>query len=509
MEANVHADGTDEQAFEVLILGAGFAGLAMAIALREQQETLGLPPSKVALLEREPEIGGTWYVNRYPGCACDIPSHLYSYSFARKPDWSRAYAPQAEILDYIREVAERFGVREQVRTGCDVQEARWDDASGRWRVRAADGRRFSAPILITATGGLSRPKWPDLPGMERFGGQTLHTAKWDESVALDGKRVAVIGTGASAIQLVPQIAPRVAQLDLYQRTPPWIMPREDAPIAGWSKRAMTKVPALSWLRREGLRWTKDVRSVAFLRWTGFMGYAQRWCEAHVRAQIADPELRRKVTPDYAVGCKRVLVADDYYPALCRDNVHLHTGGAVAIEADGVRGADDVVRPADVVVYATGFEATRPLPQGVLFGPGGRDLAQYWGDCPFAYRGTAVAGFPNLFFVVGPNTGLGHSSMLIIIEAQARYIRAMLRRVRAEGIDRIEVRAEAESRYNTEIQAKLAKAIWSSGCKSWYITADGRNPTLWPGSTFAFEQSLASVRWEDFSLGVLAEGGGDA
>lgn len=498
-----------EESFEVLILGAGFAGLAMAISLREQAEALGLPPERVAVLEREDEIGGTWYVNRYPGCACDIPSHLYSYSFARKPDWSRAYAPQGEILDYIREVAERFQIREQVRTGCDITSARWDEQAARWRLQAADGRRFSAPFLITATGGLSRPKWPELPGMERFTGPTLHTAQWDEAVDLKGKTVAVIGTGASAIQLVPQLAPRVGRLDLYQRTPPWIMPRADAPIAEWSKGAMRKLPVLSLLRRERLRWVNDIRSVAFLHWTGFMRFARLQAQAHIRSQIQDPVLRRKVTPDYDVGCKRVLVADDYYPALCRDNVHLHTGGATAIEADGVLGADGERRPADVIVYATGFQATRPLPVGVVFGKGGTDLAAYWGDCPFAYRGTTVAGFPNLFFLVGPNTGLGHSSMLIIIEAQARYVRELLRRSRAEGVREIEVKQQAEARYNEEIQAKLGKAIWASGCKSWYITEDGRNPTLWPGSTFAFEQMLAEVQWDDYELRSGAQGSRDA
>lgn len=481
----------------VIILGAGFAGLAMAIALRERGAALGLAPEQVAVLEREPDIGGTWLVNRYPGCACDVPSHLYSYSFARKPDWSRAYAPQPEILAYIRDVAARYGVREQVITGCEVVSARWDEASARWQVQAADGRRFAAPWLISATGGLSRPKWPELPGMERFGGPTLHTAKWDESVALDGKRVAVIGTGASAIQLVPQIAPRVGRLELFQRTPPWILPRADGPIASWSQRAMAALPPLSWLRREGLRWSADVRSLAFLRVHSFMRVARRWCEAHIAAQIADPALRQLVTPDYEVGCKRILVADDYYPALTRDNVVVHAGGATAIEATGVRDRDGVLHPADVIVYATGFEATRPLPEGVVFGPGGKDLAAYWGDCPFAYRGTMVAGFPNLMLLVGPNTGLGHSSMLLMIEAQVRYVCELLGWAGQERLQTLDVRADVEARYNAWVQERLRDTIWASGCRSWYLSADGRNPTLWPGSTWAFERSLRRVRREDF------------
>lgn len=487
------------QLVEVLVVGAGFAGLAMAIALREQGAALGLGAGDVVVLEREPDIGGTWLVNRYPGCACDVPSHLYSYSFARNAHWSRSYASQPEILAYIRDVAERAGVRPMIRTGCAVASIRWQPALGRWHVACADGSSYHARFVVSATGGLSRPQFPSLPGLRDFAGVTMHSALWDHSVALDGKRIAVIGTGASAIQLVPQLAGRAARLDVYQRTPPWILPRMDGPIAQVSQRAMAAVPLLGWLRREVLRWRHDVRSVAFVRIPGLLRLLQALGERHLRRAIADPTLRAAVTPDYTMGCKRILVADDYYPALQRPNVALHVGGATGVRPEGVVDAQGAVHPADVLVLATGFAATRPLPDGVLFDRDGQDVAAAWGDCPQAYRGTLVHGCPNFFMLVGPNTGLGHSSMLLMIEAQVRYVMALLRRVRPTPGAALEVRADAQERYNVWIQARLAKTIWATGCRSWYLSADGRNPTLWPGSTWAFERSLARPDWQDLTI----------
>lgn len=487
------------QSVEIAIVGAGFAGLAMAVALREQGANIGIGAQDVVVLEREPDVGGTWLVNRYPGCACDVPSHLYSYSFAPNPRWSRVYASQPEILAYIRDVAERAGVRPMVRTGCAVTSIHWQGDLGRWHVRCEDGSGYSARFVVGATGGLSRPAFPALPGLGDFAGPTMHSALWDESVPLDGKRVAIIGTGASAIQLVPQLAQRVGHLDVYQRTPPWILPRMDGPLAQASQRAMEAIPLLGWLRREALRWRSDLRSVAFVRLPGLLRLMQFLGERHLHRAVADPALRAAVTPRYAMGCKRILVADDYYPALQQPHVALHVGGATAIRPDGVVDASGQVHPADVLVLATGFSATRPLPEGVLFDRDGQDVAKAWGDCPQAYRGTLVKGCPNFFMLVGPNTGLGHSSMLIMIEAQVRYVMALLRRTRAASDSQIEVRAEAQDRYNDWVQAKLAKTIWATGCTSWYLSADGRNPTLWPGSTWAFERLMARPAWDDLRL----------
>ena len=492
---------------EIAILGAGFSGLAMAIALRRSTVSLGLPAdgSGVVVFEREPRIGGTWAVNRYPGCACDVPSHLYSLSYAPKPDWSRAYAPQPEILRYIDDVARQHGVGPELRLGSGVASARYDEASGRWRLCTDQGDEHTARVIISAVGGLSRPKLPEIPGLERFQGPVLHTARWDNAVVLSGQRVAVIGTGASAIQLVPQLARVAGHLDVFQRTPPWIVPRPDGPIAPWSQRTMARWPLLRRLRREALRWSMDIRSLAFVHLPWLMGVAEWEALRHLRRQVPDPALRRALTPSYRIGCKRILVADDYYPALCQPNVALRAGGASAIEADGVRDRDGVLHKADVLVLATGFEATRPLPEGVVFGPGGRDLARHFGDCPSAYLGTAVAGFPNLFVLVGPNTGLGHSSMLLMIEAQVGYVTQLLRWMHDDGLRTLAVRADAEARYNADLQERLRRTVWGSGCQSWYLSADGRNPTLWPGSTFGFERLLATLRRPDFVVETGRDG----
>ncbi len=492
---------------EIAILGAGFSGLAMAIALRRAAPALGLPADGggVAVFEREPRVGGTWAVNRYPGCACDVPSHLYSLAVAPKADWSRAYAAQPEILRYIEDVARQHGVGPELRLGCGVASARYDAAAGRWRLRSDHGDEHTARVLISAVGGLSRPKLPKIAGIDSFEGPVLHTARWDDAVALEGRRVAVIGTGASAIQLVPPLARVARHLDLYQRTPAWILPRHDGPIAPWVQRAMARWPLLRRLRREALRWSMDARSLAFVHMPWLMRAVELQALRHLRRQVPDLALRRALTPQYRIGCKRILVADDYYPAICQPNVTLRDGGASAIEPHGVRDHDGALHPADVVVLATGFEATKPLPEGVVFGPGERDLARHFGDCPRAYLGTAVAGFPNLFMLVGPNTGIGHSSLLLIIEAQVALVTQLLRWMHDDRLRTVAVRADAEEHYNADLQQRLQRTVWGSGCQSWYLTADGRNPTLWPGSTYGFERMTATLRRSDFTVETGRDG----
>lgn len=467
----------------ILIVGTGFGGLAMAIRLKQAGIT------SFTLLEKADGVGGTWRDNHYPGAACDVPSHLYSFSFAPKPDWSRAFASQHEILAYLEGCVDRFGLRPHIRFGAEVRRADFDERRSRWEVEVASGgavETLSARFLVAATGGLSRPAYPDIPGLSEFRGDVLHSARWREEVALDGRRVAVIGTGASAIQIVPQLVPRVARLHLFQRTAPWVMPRRDRAFTRREKWVFRTVPGARWLVRQRLYWGHEAKGLGFVRFPAALRVASRMARKHLARQVSDPDLRARLTPDIAMGCKRVLLADDYYPAVADDRVELITEGIDRIEADAVVTSDGRRREVDALVLCTGFKAAEDMAPFPVCGVGGRDLADEWRRGGEAYLGTAVAGYPNLFVVIGPNTGLGHSSMVFIIESQVSYILDAIRQADARGLARIDLKRSVQDAFNRRLQDRMRRTIWvTGGCRSWYLTADGRNTTLWPGLTVEF------------------------
>ncbi|MDF3834700.1 NAD(P)/FAD-dependent oxidoreductase [Cupriavidus basilensis] len=483
---------------DIAIIGTGFAGLAMAIRLKQSGR------HDFAIFEKAAAVGGTWRDNHYPGCACDVQSHLYSFSFAPNPDWSRMFSPQPEIRAYLERCTDQFRLRPHLRLNHELRRAAWDEAGGTWQLEMADGKRVRARVLVSGMGGLSRPAYPDIPGLDRFRGEAFHSQHWNHGYALAGKRVAVIGTGASAIQFVPQIAPQVAHLDLFQRTPPWIMPKPDRRVSAAERWLFRRLPFAQKLLRTGIYWTLESRVLGFVVHPGLMKVVERIARRHIRQQIADPALRATVTPDYTIGCKRVLISNDYFPALARANVDVVTAGIDRIEADAIVMRDGSRREADCIIFGTGFHATDPIPRGAILGQRGTDLLDAWRDGAEAYLGTTVAGFPNLFLVVGPNTGLGHSSMVFMIESQVNYILGALKAMGEHGVQAIGVRPPAQRDYNAGLQRRLARAVWSEGgCVSWYLDPkSGKNTTLWPGFTWQFRRATARFRLADYETRPL-------
>jgi cation diffusion facilitator CzcD-associated flavoprotein CzcO len=466
----------------VLVVGAGFAGLAMAIRLKEEGE------DDYLVVERGSDVGGTWRDNTYPGAACDVPSQLYSYSFALNPDWSRSFSPQPEIQAYIQKVAQESGTLDHFVFDTDMRECVWDGQEQLWRVSTSRGD-LSADVVVSAAGALSEPRDPDIEGFASFRGEVFHSARWNHDVDLTGKRVAIIGTGASAIQIVPEIAPAVGHLDVYQRTAPWVIPRNDRDYHRVEKLGFKRVPGLQRLYRTVIYWGRELYVPAFTRKPELAWPAEQLARRNIRRGIQDPELREEVTPDYRIGCKRILISNDYYPALDRDDVDLVTDRIQRVTPTGIVTADGTEREVDAIIVATGFHTTDlPIAQRVV-GREGTTLAAHYAEVGMqAYKGSTVHGFPNLFFVVGPNTGLGHSSMVFMIESQVRYVAAALRHVKRAGIAALEPRAEAQRAYVAELQQRMARTVWSrGGCASWYLDAHGRNVTLWPRATFTFRR----------------------
>lgn len=468
---------------DVAIVGAGFAGLGLGARLTMQGGR------RFRIFEAAADLGGTWRDNHYPGAACDVPSHLYSFSFAPHHGWTRTYAPQGEILAYLHHVADTFGLRRHVRFGCGVVAADFEADRGGWRLTLADGEIVRARVLVGATGGLSRPMIPPLPGLGDFAGPAFHTARWAHDVPLDGARVGVVGTGASAIQVVPAIAPRVGRLHLFQRTPPWILPREDRALGRRRAALFRRLPLLRAAERARIYLGLEWRVVPFVFTPEVMKYPARDALRFLADSVPDPDLRARLTPRYALGCKRVLLSDDYYPALNRSNVELVTDPIDRFDATGVRTADGAHRPLDVLVLATGFHAAEQGAPFPVTGLDGRDLDATWGAHAQAYKGTTVAGFPNLFLLTGPNTGLGHSSMVYMMESQFPYVLAALDHLDAPDVRWLDVRPAAQAAYNRALQRRMKRTVWSTGCDAWYSTADGVNTTLWPGFTFEFRRQL--------------------
>jgi cation diffusion facilitator CzcD-associated flavoprotein CzcO len=461
----------------VAIIGSGFSGIGLAIRLRQD----GV--EDFVVLERNEGVGGTWWANTYPGCACDVPSHLYSFSFAPNPNWSRTYSAQPEIREYLRRVVDDFGVAPHIRLGCEVRSATWDE--DHWEIETSQGP-VRAQVLVSGAGPLVEPRIPDFPGLERFEGPAFHSARWDHSVSLRGKRVAAIGTGASAIQFVPSIASDVERLHVFQRTPPWVMPHSSRPITRVEKRLYKTFPPLQRLVRGGIYAARELLVLGFVKNPRAMPLLERVSRKHM-AKSLPPRLQAKATPDYTIGCKRILPSNHWYPALARDNVELVTDAIAEIRERSVVTSDGVEREVDAIVFGTGFHVV-DMPVGKLVrGRGGKALADVWDGSPRAHLGCTVAGFPNLFILLGPNTGLGHSSMVYMIESQLAYVVGALREMRSRGARTVEVREEAVERFNAEVQARMKRTVWSTGCQSWYLDSQGRNPTLWPDWTWRFRR----------------------
>jgi cation diffusion facilitator CzcD-associated flavoprotein CzcO len=463
----------------VLIVGSGFSGLGMAIRLKQA----GI--EDFVVLEQGGEVGGTWRDNHYPGAACDVQSHLYSFSFEPWPEWTRDFAQQPEIFSYLRHCADKYGIRPHIRLNTKATGARFDERTGTWEVSTSDGQTIRARVLVSGCGPLSRPTLPDIPGLASFEGKMFHSARWDHAFPLDGKNVAVVGTGASAIQVVPAIAPRVKRLFVMQRTPPWIMPKPDGPIPKWKRALFRRVPLAQRAVRQRIYWTRELFALGFVVEPRIMNVLARFGRRYLRRSIKSPELRAKLTPNYTMGCKRILPTNDYLPTLERPNVELVTDGIAEVRAHSIVTRDGAERPIDALVLATGFEAAEAVAPFEVLGRGGKSLEKVWSDGPEAYLGTAVSGFPNLFLLVGPNTGLGHSSMVFIIESQIAYVLDAVRRMRARGLRFVDVRPGAQAAYNERIQERLKHTVWATGCMSWYLTRSGKNTTVWPGFTFEY------------------------
>ncbi|MHB8594325.1 MAG: flavin-containing monooxygenase [Acidimicrobiales bacterium] len=467
--------------FRVVVVGSGFSGLGTAIRLKKS----GM--EDFIVLERAGDLGGTWRDNSYPGCACDVPSRLYSFSFAQNPEWSESFSPQAEIWAYLRRCAEDFGVLAHLRFGHEVTAMRWDDDEMRWHIETTAGQ-ITAEVVVAGVGALSEPSIPSLPGLEGFEGTVFHSARWDHDHDLTGERVAVLGTGASAIQFVPQIQPQVAALTLFQRTPPWVMPRRNRVFGRVERWAYRRLPFTRLVARAAIYWGHECFVLGFTRNRRLMRLGRRAAIAQLRRQVPDPGLRSTLTADYTLGCKRVLLSDDYYPSLCQPNVAVVTEAISEVRPHGVVTADGVEHEVDTIIFGTGFKVTDFPAASHIWGRQGVLLEDAWSTGMEAYLGTTVAGFPNLFFMTGPNTGLGHSSMVFMIESQIAYVLDALRRMADGGIGTLEVRPEAQARFNAELVERLQGTVWNGGgCRSWYLDSRGRNTTLWPGFTFEFRR----------------------
>jgi len=474
----------------IVIIGAGFGGLGTAIELRRHGFT------DIVVLEKADWIGGVWRDNTYPNAACDVPSNLYSWSFARNPGWGHRYSRQDEILDYMERVVVERGVRDLVRTGVEVTGAAYDEATRTWRVETDTGETLTADFLVTAVGQLSRPVIPDLPGRDTFAGPAFHSAQWDHDVDLTGKRVAVIGTGASAIQFVPGIQPVVGHLTVFQRSAPYVVPKPDIEYSGTRRRLYARMP---WTQAFGrnLTWVMSEQLNKSLTGTAPM---KKLLEAGwhllLRAQVHDAALRAKLRPDYPIGCKRLLFSNDWYPTLVQPNVEVVTHGIVEVLPHGVRADDGTVHEADVIVYGTGFAATEFLAPMKILGTGGLSLDEAWADGARAYLGICVPGFPNLGLVYGPNTNLGGSSIINMMESQASYIRQLVELGRDRGA--VAVRPEVEERFDDDVQGRLAESVWG-GCANWYRDATGRVTTNWPGLVAEYKNRTARVDPAEFEI----------
>jgi len=481
----------------VAVIGSGFGGLGAAVRLRRTGVT------DFVVLERRDAVGGTWHDNTYPGCACDVPSHLYSFSFAPNPDWPRSFSGQEHIRIYLESVADNFGLRQHIRFNSEVELMSWDPEELHWTITTGQGHQYTADFVVNATGPLSDAKIPDVPGIEGFRGKIFHTAQWDHDFDLLGKRVAVIGTGASSIQVVPAIQPMVEKLTLFQRTPAWVMPRADRKISGVERWLHRKVPATRYLRRQLLWGVREMQVSAFAKHPNVLGLIETLASSHMKRAVKDRALRRKLTPGYRIGCKRILLSNNYYPALVKPNTELVASGLKEIRGNTLVAADGTEAEVDAVVFGTGFHVTDMPIAHRIKGADGMTLAEKWSGTMEALRGCSASGFPNFMTVIGPNTGLGNSSMILIIEAQLNYMVDYVKKLETlggkSGKVALDARPEAVSAWNEHIQDRMSRSVWNTGCDSWYLDANGRNTTVWPGTTAEFRNVTKEVRLEEYEV----------
>ncbi len=469
--------------YDIAILGTGFSGLGMAIKLKQKGY------NDFTVLERNTDVGGTWFVNNYPGCACDVPSHLYSFSFAPNPTWSRTFSPQNEIQNYLRNCAEKYEVIDHIKFETNVEDASWEQ--DHWEIKTNKGT-YSSRVLVAGTGALSEPLTPDIPGIESFEGPIFHSAEWRHDLDLSGKIIASIGTGASAIQYVPEIQKDVAQLDVYMRTPPWIMPHPDRGVSEIERKIYEILPPLQLAMRAGIFWARETFALAFTSQRWLMGIGEKISSRHLRNQVKDPTLRDALTPTFKMGCKRVLLSNKFYPTLQKENVTLVNSGISSVTKNGVVTKDGIEHKADVIIFGTGFKVAEMPAASRIRGKSGVYLSTAWKGSPRALLGTTVPDFPNLFLLMGPNTGLGHNSMVYMIESQIHYTIEALKEMQKGNFDTIEAKHESLDKFVSKVDSKMEGTVWLSGCNSWYLDENGRNPSLWPGFSWQFRSAARKL-----------------
>jgi cation diffusion facilitator CzcD-associated flavoprotein CzcO len=476
----------------IAVVGAGFGGVGAAVMLRRAGY------HDVSVFERGERIGGVWHHNTYPGAACDIPSHLYEFSFEPNPRWSRRYGPQAEIQAYLEDVARRYGVLERIRTGTEVTRATWSEERGNWRLETTAGDR-EAEVLLTACGQLSVPKVPPIPGLDRFEGPAFHTAEWRHDVELAGKRVAVLGTGCSGIQAVPAIQPIVERVDVYQRSPGWTIPKMDFDYSEAAKRLFERFPLLQRLDRMTIFALQELAAAGMTKHRWLLPAFRAVGRRQINKAIEDPELRRKVTPTDEIGCKRIMLTDDWYPTLTEPNVDLVTDRIAEVTVDSIRTQDGTERPTDVLVLATGFNSHGFVAPMEVVGAGGRTLAEEWADVARAYLGVSVPGFPNMFLLYGPNTNGGSGSVIYTIEAGMTHVIAALDELARSRARQIEVRRPVAEAFDRELRAALSGTVWHSGCTNWYVDENGNDPNQWPWLWTSYRRRTARIEPGTYEL----------
>jgi cation diffusion facilitator CzcD-associated flavoprotein CzcO len=477
---------------EIAVVGGGFGGVGAAVMLERAGH------HDVTVFERSARVGGVWNDNTYPGAACDIPSHLYEFSFAPSPAWSRRYGSQPEIQAYLEDVARRYGVLDRIRTNTEVTRATWDETRRRWLVETTAGRH-EADVLIAACGQLSTPKVPAIRGLDRFEGPAFHTARWRHDVELAGRRVAVVGTGCSAIQVVPAIQPLVAHVDVYQRSPGWTIPKMDFAYGDRAKWLFAHVPLLRRLDRWANFAFHEYAAAGMTRHRSLLRGGRLLARHQINHAIDDPELRRKVTPTDEFGCKRIMLTDDWYPTLAKPNVGVVTDAIEEVTPSGIRTADGTERPADAIVLATGFRSHAFVAPMEIAGAGGRTLAEAWASVPRAYLGVTVPGFPNLFLVYGPNTNGGSGSVVFAIESAMGHVLAALRELDRAGARTVEVRPEAADAFDRALRAALARTVWHTGCRNWYVDEHGNDPNQWPWLWSTYRRRTARLEPDAYAL----------
>lgn len=483
--------------YQVGIIGAGFAGIIAALNLKKSGR------NSFIIFERANEVGGTWRDNVYPGCACDVPSPLYSISTEPNPEWPRVFSSQPDILDYLKKVVDKNDLRKKIQFSSDIVTQEFLPEHGLWKVTDRAGRTTTVKMVIMAPGPLNRPNKPNIKGLDTFKGKMFHSAEWDTNYSLKGKRLAVVGTGASSVQIVPAIADEVADLTVFQRTAAWITPRFDRPFTDEQKQRYKKYPFTQKLLREFIYWFLELRGLLFIGNNYVYSIIEKQCLKKLERSVKDPEVRKKLTPNYKVGCKRLLVSDNYLRAFNKPNVHLVTDSITEVNETGLITADGKHHEVDAIILSTGFVAAEIHTDAKILGLNNRELFSEWQQTGLqAYKGTTISGFPNMAFILGPNTGLGHNSVVHIMESQMPYILQYLNKIEQSGESGyLDVKQEVQQKHNAKLQSMFKGTVWESGCKSWYLDSQGRNTTLYPRLTARFRREMNSINFSDYKVQV--------